>query len=306
MRGRFSFFAVSLLVCVLLCGILLSSGCAWIGSALNMAGGTLTTPEASGGSPSYTGGAAEEPAVSQPPAENPVFALISAFVNDFEAAALGMRDAASDKGADTVACCMKLWDCEAKLALVNATVGMLTAEGQGWSGSFLDVYAGSGSMSSRGVFEYLLEDGRSIAGRAGGDELYAVIGYDVEAPEDEPLASETPTDAPSETPHGEEQVELAPEPSSEPTQEPTAEPTAKPTAEPTPYVSDADAITLTLRRTESGWLFTLVTGGTEYVTEINEGGIVLLAAASNGASQGLQSAFTLRYKSGEIECLPAA
>ena len=237
-------FAAGLLVFVMLAfGFLSSSGCAWIGSALDALDGSNATEDA-GDTPLPSSLPAGETAGAQQDVyrENPVHALICAFREDLSLAADGITEAAaSSEDAALALYCMKLFACEADIALVDATVGLMSSEGQGWTVSLVDNYAGSGSMSSRGVFEYDMDDGTVIAGRADEGSLYAYVGSNIAAPNEESYPAETQSaEAVSGT--GEDF---------------TSEPTAEPTPYAAPEPSAGEALAIVLRKTEGGWLLTV-------------------------------------------------
>lgn len=240
-----------------------SSGCAWIGSAMEAMGGADAT-ENTGDLPLPSAQNTDAANGSQQETyrENPVHALISAFTADWNSASLGLREAAANsEDAELAMYCMRFFACEAELALVDATVGLMSSEGLGWTGGLLDMYSGSGSMSSRGVFEYDMEDGTVIAGRVEGDALYAYVGRNIAAPNDDPepvdtqSAEETEGVVPSES-----GAAVTPGSTEEQTLEPTEAPTAEPTPEPTPEPSSGDVLAIVLRRSPGGWMLTVSDG----------------------------------------------
>lgn len=202
-------------------------GCAWVGSALEIMGGTESAAPTAFVEPAASAGPEE---TREPAPVNPVFALFTDYFSALETAKAGMLEAAAESSDPLVAeAYMRFCACEAELAMLYPTVGLMSNDGSGWAGSFTGNWAGSGSMNSRGIFEYLFEDGRVLAGRAGSDMAEFGIGSEGEsvivseaAPEETPEASEEPTGEPTVEPEETKSSEPTPEPTPEPTEEPIA------------------------------------------------------------------------------------
>lgn len=221
----------------------------------------------------------EAAAVTEYLPQNPVFAMFAEYIEDWRNAESGMLDAVTAEGsADASFAYSAFCEAQAELTLVYATVGMFVSDGAGFSGSFDGAYSGSGSMSSRGIFEYAFEDGSGIAGRIADDMLYCSVGVDLE-----PLIDpDEPTPEPAElTP---EPGSESPEASSEPLQTVSEAPVS-----PAPSQADAGpdasahassgilaeavegAVFMLLSRTERGWIAAVLNRGRVALTEISDG-----------------------------------
>lgn len=267
--------AAATAVLLLLCG---SCGCFLGGSAFyntedGQSDGTGGVPTAAPATP--------EPTLYLP--ENPVFALFEDYLSDRAAAEEGMLVSVYANEDPLMAEAYSAFcSSGAELTLIYATVGMLASDGSGFGGSFTETYDGSGSMSSRGVFEYIFDDGRTLAGRIEDGVIEAGCGILAEPESDEPtpLPTEAPTPEPDESESPEETGEA---PTFEATEAPAQSAEAAVTAAPeggAEFLSGA--VYMTLKRTEEGWIAVVRRGGSVYITEIL-GGAIYFACVPEGA-----------------------
>lgn len=288
--------ACALALCVLLSAVFLS-GCAWIGSALETMGGAEATERAGSSRPGNRPAETEpaEPKEQAPP--NPVFLLCTDYLSALEAACGGIIEAAAECGdADAVRAYMRLCGCEAELALLYSAVGLMSSDGGGWSGSFTGPFAGSGSMSSRGVFEYVFEDGRVMAGRAGADMAEYGVG-----PGEAPFDPTEPTPGPTPETTQESGGEAV---SAGPTEAPTEAGSEEPTAELLPTEAGAsrfdppdwrelarsmsgDTEYAALLRTQAGFIGVVLNAGGLSILEISGGELYFAPDAGAAVLAGL-------------------
>ena len=285
---RFSAVGMALLLCL----SLLFCGCAKISALLpdDESESSRPTPEPTEATP--------EPTVYHP--QNPVFALYEGYLKGRGAACEGLLSAAAESGdARLVSACSAFFAAEAQLTLVYATVGMLSSDGVGFAGSFTGAYAGSGTLSSRGIFEYEFEDGSGIAGRIDGGLLYCNSGVDIEPPIDpdeptpEPTAyqSEETSEAPEET-AGASETAATEQTEETPGAETTVEPSPSPSTEAALGGTVFDnavpgAVFIALYRTQDGWLGIVSSGDKAAFIQIENGALYIAEAKLHSLPEGI-------------------
>lgn len=235
------------------------------------------------------------PATPKPTAyypQNPVFLLFEEYFEARSAAGAGLLlSAAESADPEAAPYYAELCSREAELTLIYATVGMLTADGSGFSGSFTGTYAGSGTMSSRGVFAYEYENGSAIYGSLSGGLLKATTGTltsSADLPSASPTAEASGNDLESEEPDSSPAFNTEAADTDEPASEPTPGVTAEPTAEPTPQITLENEAHITLRRTESGWIYVIERDGTVFITEVNDGALYFTRVESSALPHGFE------------------
>ena len=263
-------------------------GCFFVGSVID---------DTEDGQSSY-GLSTAAPATPEPTAyypQNPVFLLFEEYFEARSAAGAGLLlSAAESVDADAALYYADLCSCEAELTLIYATVGMLGADGSGFSGSFTGTYAGSGTMSSRGVFAYEYDSGSAVYGSIGDGLLKATTGTLTSSAD---LPAATPTAEASESALESAEPDLSPADTAgnteavntaEPTSEPTPGVTAEPTAEPTAQITLENEAHITLKRTERGWVYVIERDGRVFITEVNDGALYFTRAESSALPQGFE------------------
>lgn len=139
------------------------SGCVWLGEALS----SLTPAETDLplGSVLPTG-QAEATGAPYSDTDNPVLLFINGFQRAYSSASKGLAAYAYDQAEGTAELVMLLMRDESRLCLVASTVGMLPERSAvgAFSGEVTGAYAGSGTLSKDGEFEFELKSGGKVKG----------------------------------------------------------------------------------------------------------------------------------------------
>lgn len=255
-----------------------SGGCAWVGAALESLGGEATAKADTLQTPAVSEAAATAEAVPV----NPVFTLFSAFIEDYNTASEGLlRAISSAEDISLSHTYAALCSSEAELAVIYSTVGMFGSDGMGWSGSFTGVYAGSGSMNSRGTFSYEFEDGRSLAGRISEGLICFGVGSEplAEIPEEPtPPPTDAANDAGAATGEVSDTEPGAAVTESQPSEAPGSTQYSVPTSAPfTAWAglwkdsSDGVAKRIALKRTANGWVGVVLEGSVLSIFDAEDG-----------------------------------